>query len=144
MKNYRVEFLPTAKHDLRTSFLWGVSVWGKTQAGQWLNKLNVTCKKRLKQFPESCPIALESKEFGITLRQLVIDRYRVIFTIQEDSFFVHGSTNGWGSAGCIDVGSGANCEGVLKKLEERRTPILLYVSYDCNPWEQPWTKRKTQ
>jgi plasmid stabilization system protein ParE len=85
MKGYKVEFLPTAKQDLRTSFLWGVNVWGKTQAGRWLNKINTTCKKRLKQFPESCPIAPESKEFGIVLRQLVIDRYRVIFTIQEDT-----------------------------------------------------------
>jgi plasmid stabilization system protein ParE len=85
MKSYKVEFLPTAKQDLRTSFLWGVDVWGKTQAGQWLNTINTNCKKRLKQFPESCPIAPESKEFGITLRQLVIDRYRVIFTIQEDT-----------------------------------------------------------
>jgi plasmid stabilization system protein ParE len=94
MKGYKVEFLPTAKQDLRTSFLWGVNVWGKTKAGQWLNKINATCKKRLKQFPESCPIAPESKEFDITLRQFVIDRYRVIFTIQEDAvkiLFVRGA-----------------------------------------------------
>jgi toxin ParE1/3/4 len=85
MKSYEVEFLPTAKQDLQTSFLWGVNVWGKKQAGQWLNEINATCKKRLKQFPESCPIAPESREFSITLRQLVIDRYRVIFTIQKDT-----------------------------------------------------------
>ena len=85
MKNYKVEFLPSAKNDLRTSFLWGVNVWGKTQAGRWLNRINATCKKRLKKFPESCPIAPESKEFDVTLRQFVIDRYRVIFTIKDDT-----------------------------------------------------------
>ena len=85
MKSYKVEFLLSAKEDLRTSFLWGLNVWGKTQAERWLNKMNATCKKRLKQFPESCPLAPESKEFDRELRQFVIDRYRVIFTIQNDT-----------------------------------------------------------
>jgi toxin ParE1/3/4 len=97
MKNYTVEFLPSAKEDLRTSFLWGVNIWGKTQAGKWLNKINAACKKRLKQFPESCPIAPENKEFDIHLRQFIIDRYRVIFTIEENTvkiLYVRGSYNG--------------------------------------------------
>jgi toxin ParE1/3/4 len=85
MKSYKVEFLPTAKEDLRTSFLWGLNVWGKNQAGRWLNKMNAACKKRLSQFPESCPIAPESKEFSRELRHFVIDRYRVIFIIQNDT-----------------------------------------------------------
>ncbi len=85
MKSYKVEFLPSAKQDLLTSFLWGVNVWGKTKAGRWLNEINSICKKRLKHFPESCPIAPESKEFDLTLRQLLIDRYRLIFTIQENT-----------------------------------------------------------
>jgi len=56
--------------------------------------MNATCKKRLKEFPESCPIAAESKEFDIPLRQFIIDRYRVIFTIQENTvriLYIRGS-----------------------------------------------------
>jgi hypothetical protein len=41
-------------------------------------------KKRLRQFPESSPIAPESEDLGRELRQFVIDRYRVIFIVQGD------------------------------------------------------------
>ena len=88
MKTYTIKFLPTAEQDLRTSFLWGINVWGKTQASKWLRNFYAACKKHLKQFPESCPIAPESDEFERELRQLVIERYRVIFTIKDDTVFV--------------------------------------------------------
>lgn len=88
MKIHPVKFLPSAEQDLRTSYLWGVNVWGKTQADKWLKSFYAACKKRLKQFPESCPVAPESEEFGRELRQFVIDRYRVIFIIKDDVVFV--------------------------------------------------------
>lgn len=84
MKRYQVEFLPTAQQDLRLSFEWGANIWGKTRAKKWLREFAATCKKRLKQFPESCPIAPESEDLGRELRQLVIDRYRVIFVVRND------------------------------------------------------------
>jgi plasmid stabilization system protein ParE len=84
MKSYKVEFLPTAKQDLRLSYEWGVKTWGKTQAQKWLQEVYTTCKKRLRQFPESCPIAPESEDLGRELRQFVIDRYRVIFIVNGD------------------------------------------------------------
>jgi hypothetical protein len=59
--------------------------------------MNAVCKKRLSQFPEACPIAPESKEFNRELRQFVIDRYRVIFTIQKDTvkiLYVRGAYSG--------------------------------------------------
>ena len=88
MKIRTVKFLPAAEQDLRTSFLWGVNVWGKTQADKWLKSFIATCKKRLRQFPESCSIAPESEDLERELRQFVIDRYRVIFTIKDDIVFV--------------------------------------------------------
>jgi plasmid stabilization system protein ParE len=97
MKRYKVAFLPSAQHDLRLSFEWGASMWGKTQAKKWLRELSATCKKRLTQFPEACPIAPESEDLGRELRQLVIDRYRVIFVVVNDVvtiLYVRGSYNG--------------------------------------------------
>ena len=94
MKRYKVEFLPSARQDLRASFLWGVNVWGKTPAERWLRKFSATCKNRLTQFPESCPIAPESEELERTIRQLIIDRYRVLFIVQGDTvniLYVRGS-----------------------------------------------------
>ena len=83
IKTYKAEFLPNAKEDLLASFEWGIDVWGKIQAEKWLNQFYATCKKRLKQFPESCPIAPESKDLDRELRQLIIDRYRVIFIVKD-------------------------------------------------------------
>lgn len=94
MKRYKVEFLPSAKQDLRASFNWGVSGWGKTQAERWLRKFSATCTKRLAQFPESCPIAPESEELGRDIRHLIIARYRVLFIIQGNTvsiLYVRGS-----------------------------------------------------
>jgi toxin ParE1/3/4 len=88
MKSYKVEFLPTAKQDLRLSYEWGVNVWGKTKSQKWLHEFSATCKKRLRQFPESCQIAPESEDLGRELRQFVIDRYRVIFIVNGDTVTV--------------------------------------------------------
>lgn len=88
MKHYKVNFHPMAEQDLRASFAWGVTVWGKPQAQKWLHKFYATCKKRLSQFPKSCPIAQESEDLGTELRHFVIDRYRVIFTIKDDTVTV--------------------------------------------------------
>ena len=88
MKTYKVEFLPEAKEDLRLSFEWGIDVWGKIQAEKWLREIYTTCKKRLEQFPESCPIAPESEDLNRELRQLIIDRYRVIFVVKGSTVTV--------------------------------------------------------
>lgn len=93
MKRYKVEFLPSAKQDLRMSFLWGVNVWGKTQAERWLRS-SATCKKRLTQFPEGCRVAPESEELEREIRHFIIDRYRVLFVVQGNKvsiLYVRGS-----------------------------------------------------
>ena len=59
--------------------------WGKKQAEKWARQFYKTCKKRLSQFPEACPIAPESNELDITIRQLVIDRYRALFVVEGDT-----------------------------------------------------------
>ena len=82
---YKVIFHSQAILDIETSFNWGLRVWGKTQAKKWANQFYRTCKKRLSQFPESCPIALESKDLGATIRHLIIDRYRALFVIEGDT-----------------------------------------------------------
>ena len=97
MKSYKVKFLPSAKQDLRTSFLWGVNMWGKAQAERWLREIYATCKNRLSQFPESCPIAPEGEDFGRELRQFIVNRYRVIFTVKDDIvtiLYVRGAYSG--------------------------------------------------
>lgn len=63
-------------------------------------------------------------------------------TRDPNSFYLHGSTNGWGSAGCIDVGTSTNCAGLVDRLVARERPIELYVDHKCNPWREPWIDRQ--
>lgn len=88
MKKYKVEFLPSAKEDLRRSFEWGVEVWGKEQAAKWLRDMYSVCKQRLTHIPKGCPVAPESELLGRELRQLIIGRYRVIFIVGYDHVMV--------------------------------------------------------
>ncbi len=82
---HKIIFHSQALLDIEASYHWGVRVWGKKQATKWANQFYKTCKKRLLQFPESCPIAPESEAVGFTIHQLVIDRYRALFVIEDDT-----------------------------------------------------------
>ncbi len=85
MKKFKVVFHRQAITDIDTSFEWGIEVWGKEQAVKWARNFYDACRERLSQFPESCSIAPESKDVGMTIRQLLIDRYRVLFVIEEST-----------------------------------------------------------
>ena len=84
MRRYRVEFLPSARRDLRDSFEWGVEAWGKEQAEKWLSEFYFTCRKQLGSLPKACPKAPESEDLDRELRHLIIGRYRVVFLISDD------------------------------------------------------------
>jgi mRNA-degrading endonuclease RelE of RelBE toxin-antitoxin system len=55
---------------------------------KWLQELYATIKRRLGQFPESRAIAPESDDLGTEVRHLVLDRYRIIFIIRDDTVTV--------------------------------------------------------
>lgn len=95
---YKVIFHTQAILDIEDSFEWGVRNWGKIQAEKWSRRFYTICKKRLSQFPEACPIAPESKELDISIRQLVIDRYRALFVVEGDTveiLYVRGAYSGF-------------------------------------------------
>jgi plasmid stabilization system protein ParE len=88
MKKYTVTFHPGAEQDIRTSYDWGCRVWGKTKAKQWVRELRAGITKRLAVFQESCPLAPESEELGIPIRQMIVGRYRVLFTIRARNVYI--------------------------------------------------------
>jgi hypothetical protein len=72
----------------------GEFVFGAKRKRKWSRQFHTTCKKRLGQFPESCPIAPESEDLGFAIRQLVIGRYRALFVVEGDTveiLYVRGS-----------------------------------------------------
>jgi len=83
MKKYTVASHPDAETDIESSYQWGRRVWGDEQAKAWIRELRRTIKSRLTTRPLSCPIAPESEDLGIPIRQLIMQRYRILFILEK-------------------------------------------------------------
>ena len=83
MTNYDVEFSEEAIADLDSSFEWGRETWGAVEAAAWYIEIRDSITKMLSTFPLSQPIALDDDEYVFEVRQMVIDRYHVIFNIEN-------------------------------------------------------------
>jgi plasmid stabilization system protein ParE len=81
MKRYAVVFEESAQADVRDSFEWGCRVWGKREAQQWVRQLRTAVSSQLAIVPKAFAIAPENHEFPDEIRQMIVGRYRVLFTI---------------------------------------------------------------
>ena len=81
MTRYRVAFSDEAIKDLASSYEWGVENWGEDAAWYWYTDLKDSVQKLLASFPESQPIAPDNEEFDIEVRQMLVGRYRILFTV---------------------------------------------------------------
>ena len=82
MKRYVVIFESSAQGDVRRSYDWSCRAWGKRKAKQWARQLRTAVFKQLAILPKGFPLAPEDDEFTEEIRQMVIGRYRVLFTIK--------------------------------------------------------------
>ena len=82
MKAYRVILEESAQENVRESYEWGSRVWGKRTARQWARELRSAAAKQLGVVPKGFPLAPENEEFSEEIRQMVVGRYRVLFTIK--------------------------------------------------------------
>ena len=82
MKRYVVIFAGSAQTDVRGSYDWGCRAWGKRKAQQWARQLRTAVFKQLAVVPNGFPLAPEDDEFSEEIRQMVVGRYRVLFTIK--------------------------------------------------------------
>lgn len=83
MKRYVVVFEATAQADVSRSYDWGCHVWGKREADRWARGLRTAVLRQLSIVPKGFPLAPENDEFSEDIRQLVVGRYRVLFTIKK-------------------------------------------------------------
>jgi plasmid stabilization system protein ParE len=88
MKRYAVIFEQSAQADLRKSYDWGYSAWGKRAAQKWARDLRNAVLKQLGVAPRAFPLAPESDEFVEEIRQMVVGRYRLLFTINNRTVHV--------------------------------------------------------
>lgn len=85
MKKYRVVFHPDAETDIASSYQWGCREWGGEKAQEWVRELCRTLKVRLTSIPLGCPLAPESEDLGIPIRQLIVKRYRILFIVEKET-----------------------------------------------------------
>jgi plasmid stabilization system protein ParE len=81
MKKYKVILHSDAESDIESSFKWGCRAWGEN-AKLWMRKLRRAIRKQLTSLPLACPLALESEQLGVSIRHLIVERYRVLFTVR--------------------------------------------------------------
>lgn len=82
MKKYKVILHPDAESDIESSFKWGCRAWGEENAKLWLLKLRRAIRKQLTSLPLACPLAPESELLGVSIRHLIVGRYRALFTVR--------------------------------------------------------------
>ena len=88
MKRYAVAFEESAQEDVRSSYDWGCRVWGKKEAQRWVRELRTAVLRQLSIVPKGFPIAPEDDEFAEEIRQMIVGRYRVLFTIRKSKVHV--------------------------------------------------------
>ena len=82
MKRYAVVFEESAQTDVRESYESGCRAWGKREAQMWARQLRNAVFKQLSVAPKAFPLAPEDGEFFEEIRQMVVGRYRALFTIK--------------------------------------------------------------
>ena len=88
MKRYVVVFEVSAQADVRGSYDWGYRVWGEKEAQRWVRELRTAISKQLSLVPQGFPVAPEDDEFTEEIRQMIVGRYRVLFTIRKHKVHV--------------------------------------------------------
>jgi plasmid stabilization system protein ParE len=88
MKRYAVVFEDSAQDDVRRSYDWGSRFWGKKEAQTWVRELRKAVTRQLSILPKAFPPAPEDDEYSEKIRQMVVGRYRVLFTIKKGKVHV--------------------------------------------------------
>jgi plasmid stabilization system protein ParE len=89
MKKFKVAITQPAFQDLHKSYLWGCEQWGVKQAKKWLRQAKQAVYS-LSAFPERHSLVSqeEQEELGTDVRQIIFQRYRILFTIQKNTVYV--------------------------------------------------------
>ena len=87
MRRYKISFAATAEQDLAVEYGWGCRYWGVAQAKKWARDIRAAIQT-LKTFPEGRPLAPENGQFPYDVRQLIFQRYRVLYAVLDATVYV--------------------------------------------------------
>ena len=82
MKKHTVILHSDAESDIESSFKWGCRAWGEENSKLWVRKLRRAIRKHLTSLSLARPLAPESEQLGVSIRHLIVGRYRVHFTVR--------------------------------------------------------------
>ena len=87
---YRIVILPSAKADIKEAARW-MRQYSQEKASAWVDGIEEAIRS-LDTFPARCALVPLGGVFTEELRQLLYgkgrEKYRIVFTIQDDAVFV--------------------------------------------------------
>jgi toxin ParE1/3/4 len=83
---YQVITQPQAEEDIRQAMRW-IARHSPEKARSWYFDILQTIES-LNTSPARCPFAPERETFGLEIRQLLFEKYRILFVIEDESVYV--------------------------------------------------------
>ena len=86
MKKYKIVILPDAERDLEAGYFY-IKEDSPKNALRWYQEI-YTKIQTLSSLPLRCPLAPENDYFEEEIRHLLVQNYRILFTINKDMVYI--------------------------------------------------------
>jgi plasmid stabilization system protein ParE len=84
--SYQIIVQPVADEELQQAAHW-IAQYSPQKATLWYDEA-IQAINSLQNLPARCSYAPERKTFGLDIRQLLFDKYRILFVIDDETVFV--------------------------------------------------------
>ena len=84
--SYEVITTQKAESDIEAAYQW-IASYSPEKARLWFFDVQEAIES-LANFPFRCPLAPESVTFGLEVRHLLIEKYRVLFRLDDETVYV--------------------------------------------------------
>ena len=84
--SFQVVTQPQAEADIREAMRWMARHSPKKSTHWYFDVMNAI--ESLSKFPARCPYAPERETFGLEIRHLLFDKYRILFVIEDETVHV--------------------------------------------------------
>jgi plasmid stabilization system protein ParE len=86
VKQYAIVILPNAEQEIEAAYLY-IKMDSPINALNWYQAIYRKIQS-LASMPLRCPLAPENDFFEEEIRHLLIDNYRILFTVKEDTVYI--------------------------------------------------------
>ena len=86
MKRYKIVILPNAEQDIEESYHY-IRENAPQNARKWCQEVYSKIRS-LSTLPLRCPLAPENDFFAEEIRHLIIQDYRILYTVDDDTVYI--------------------------------------------------------